>query len=71
VLAELGAPRWLTPVPASWTGVSLWVALPDHPELVAKSADRDLDRALADAKRRLVEPTSHWPVRSGADYGLR
>ena len=35
--------------------VTLRAELPGYPVLVAKSVDRDLDRALAEAKRRLIE----------------
>jgi hypothetical protein len=35
--------------------VTLRAELPGYPEVVAKAADRDLDRALAGAKRELIE----------------
>ncbi len=35
--------------------VTLRAQLPGYPQLVAKSAHRDLDRALAEARRRLIE----------------
>jgi ribosome-associated translation inhibitor RaiA len=35
--------------------VTLRAELPGYPELVAKSVDRDLDRALAEAKRELIQ----------------
>jgi ribosome-associated translation inhibitor RaiA len=34
--------------------VTLRAELPEFPELVAKAVDRDLDRALAEAKRELI-----------------
>jgi ribosome-associated translation inhibitor RaiA len=35
--------------------VTLRAELPGYPQVVAKSVDRDLDRALAEAKHRLIE----------------
>jgi hypothetical protein len=39
--------------------VTLRVALPAYPELVAKAADRDLERALARTKHKLIEQIEH------------
>jgi ribosome-associated translation inhibitor RaiA len=35
--------------------VTLRAELPGYPQVVAKAVDRDLDRALAEAKRELIE----------------